>query len=391
MMRSTSQGDRRRNACGYILLAVGLAGSLASLPGCSGGNAGTAGKKGGAAVPVTIATSQQRDVPVQMQAIGTVRAFASVSIKTRVDGQLAKVAFKEGDRVKKGDLIITIDPRPFQAELAKAEAMLLRDRASLHNAESEMKRTDELAGTRAVAASLVDQNRAKVLELKATVTANEAAVESAKLQLSYCHIHAPIDGRIGRLLVDEGNVVKNNDTILAVINQVQPIYVEFGVPERSLQSIREESAKGKLRVEAALPQREDQALAGELVMINNEVDSATGTILLRAQFPNVGEMLWPGQFVNVSLTLHTLTNAVTVPTTAIQLSQQGSFVFVVKPDMTVEMRTITGGVTHGGETVVAKGLAPHERVVTSGQLRLTPGARVEVKAEGAEDGKKPKA
>jgi len=383
--RGEGQGRRAtlKLSCTASLLAV-----LTLFPACSGSKADQDKKKGGPAVPVTVAIATQKDVPVQIQAIGTVRAFATVSVKTRVDGHLAKVGFKEGDPVKKGDLIFTIDPRPFQAELSKAEAMLVRDRASLQNAESGMRRTDELAGTKAVAASLVDENRAKVAEFKATIAADEAAVESAKLQLSYCFIHAPIDGRIGRQLVDEGNVVKNNETILAVINQLEPIYVEFGVPESSLQVVREEAAKQTLRVEAAIPQHEEQVAAGQLSMINNEVDSSTGTILLRAQFQNENEMLWPGQFVNVTLTLRTLKDAVVVPTQAIQLSQQGQYVYVVKSDLTVESRPIVTGVGSGSDVVITKGVAARERVVTSGHLRLVPGAKVEVKAEKENETKK---
>jgi len=353
--------------------------ALPLLPACSGGKADSSAKPAAPAVPVTVAVTVQKDVPVQLNAIGNVKPFSTVAVKVRVDGQLAKVGFKQGDEVKKGDLIFTIDPRPFQASLNQAEAELARDVASMQNAEADMKRTDELANTKAVAATVVDQNRSKVASLRATVEADKAAIDTAKLQLEYCFIHSPVDGRIGVLMVNEGNVVKNNDTVLAVINQIKPVYVDFHVPEQSLQEVRDAAAKAKLKVEATLPQYENQHTDGTLEVINNEVDITTGSVLLRASFPNQDELLWPGRFVNVTLMLRMEKNVVVVPSSAIQPSQQGTVVFVVKKDDTVEMRPVVSGSTIGPETVVEKGLEPQERVVTSGQLRLIPGTKVEVK------------
>jgi multidrug efflux system membrane fusion protein len=332
-------------------------------------------------VPVTAEVAAQKDVPVELSAIGTVRAFASVSIKARVDGQLQRVSFKQGDEVKKGDLIFQIDPRTFQAALNQAEAVLARDEASLTNAEVDMRRTDELANTKAVAASIIDGNRAKVASLRATVAADQAAVESAKLQLSFCSICSPVDGRLGLLLVDEGNMVKNNDTILAVVNQVRPIYVDFALPEQFLLEVRAAAQGGRLKVAAVIPEHAWERAQGELEVIDNQVDSSTGTIMLRAVFPNRNERLWPGQFVEVTLTLGQRTNAVVVPSRAVQSSQTGEFVFVVMSDSTVEKRTVKLGPTSRGEAVIEAGVSAGETVVTDGQLRLVPGAKVEVKKE----------
>jgi multidrug efflux system membrane fusion protein len=304
-----------------------------------------------------------------------------VSIKSRVDGQLAKVGFKEGDEVKEGDLIFTIDPRPFDTALHEAEANLARDTASLQNAEADMRRTDELATTKAVAATLVDQNRAKVASLKGTVAANQAAVESATVQLSFCYIHAPITGRIGVLLVNAGNMVKNNDTILATINQIQPTYVDFSVPEQDLPAVRDRMSNDPMTVEVTISRQPGRHAQGELKLINNQVDQATGTVLLRAEFPNRDEWLWPGQFVDAALTLQVETNVVVVPAEAIQFSQQGRYLVVVKPDQTVEFRPVEIGDSLSGEAVVKKGVQPGELVVTSGQLRLQPGSKVQVKNE----------
>lgn len=368
--------------------AATLSALLAVLAGCSKSDHGPAGpaigaaKTQGAPVPVTTAQAVAKTVPIELSAIGTARALASVSIKTRVDGQLARVAFKPGDEVKKGELIFEIDPRPFQTALRQTEALLARDQASLDNAETDMKRTDELAGTKAVPATLVDANRAKVAALKATVEADRAAVHTAELQLSFCSITAPVNGRMGLLLVDEGNMVKNNDTILAVVNQTRPIFVDFAVPERVLQGVREAAAQGRLRVEVATPQRPDECDVGTLEVINNQVDTSTGTLLLRARFDNADEQLWPGQFLNVTLTLGQLTNATVVPSQAVQTGQSGEFVFVVKPDATVEKRPVALGVSRDGEIVILSGVKPGEKVVTDGQLRLVPGAKVSERTPG---------
>jgi multidrug efflux system membrane fusion protein len=267
--------------------------------------------------------------------------------------------------------------------LQQAEAVLARDIASWQNAEADMRRTDELANTKAVSASAVDVNRAKVASLRATVEADKAAVEMARVQLSYCSIRSPINGRVGLILVDSGNVVKNNETILAVINQTQPIYADFAVPQQSLQEVRNAMATHKLRVDAAVSQHEKDRARGELEVINNQVDSTTGTVLLRALFPNDHELLWPGQFVNALLTLGQLTNVTIVPSAAVQTSQNGEFVFVVKADSTVEKRMVSLGPTRGAEAVIRGGVKAGETVVTDGQLRLVPGATVNARAAPA--------
>jgi multidrug efflux system membrane fusion protein len=333
-------------------------------------------------VPVTTAGATQKDVPLELRTIGTARAFASISIKARVDGQLARVAFKQGDEVKRGDVIFEIDKRPFVAALNQVQAVLVRDLASLTNAEADMQRTDELAGTKAVPQTLVDANRAKVATLKASIEADKAAIESAQLQLSFCAIASPVDGRMGLLLVDEGNMVKNNDTILAVVNQLKPIYVDFAVPERSLQEVREAAARGRPQVEVAPPQRPDSAVTGVLEVVNNQVDMATGTLMLRAKFSNEDEALWPGQFVNVQLTLGRLTNAVVVPAPALQTGQNGDFVFVVNEDKSVAKRPVALGPVRGNEAVIRSGLKVGETVVTDGQMRLVPGSKVDVRTPG---------
>jgi multidrug efflux system membrane fusion protein len=337
----------------------------------------------GGPVPVTTAVAQQANVPIELKAIGTVRPFATVSIKPRVDGQLGQIGFKQGDEVKQDQLIFQIEPRFFEVALNQAEAVLARDIASMQNAEADMRRTDELANTKAVSASAVDVNRAKVASLRATVEADKAAVEMARVQLSYCSIRSPINGRVGLLLVDTGNVVKNNETILAVINQTQPIYADFAVPQQSLQDVRQAMGRHKLRVEAAISQHEKDQAKGELQLINNTVDTGTGTVLLRAAFTNEHELLWPGQFVNVTLTLGQLTNVTIVPSAAVQTSQNGEFVFVVKPDATVEKRLVTLGPTRGGDAVIRHGVKAGETVVTDGQLRLVPGATVNAKTAEA--------
>jgi multidrug efflux system membrane fusion protein len=356
-------------------LTIAAAGCSKSDHSPSGPTVGQA-KGQGMPVPVATALAFEKTVPIEFSTIGTARALASVSIKTRVDGQLSRVAVKPGDEVKKGELVFEIDPRPFQTALRQAEAVLARDVASLENAESDMKRTDELAGTKAVPATVVDANRAKVASLKASVEADRAAVHTAELQLSFCSIASPVNGRLGLLMVDEGNMVKNNDTILAVINQTKPIYVDFAVPERVLPDVRDAAARGRLGVRASTPPRPDARAVGTLEVINNQVDTTTGTLLLRARFDNADERLWPGQFLNVTLTLGQLTNATVVPSAAVQTGQNGEFIFVVKPDTSVEKRPVMLGPLRDGETVILSGVKPGEKVVTDGQLRLVPGAKV---------------
>ncbi|MGC8989617.1 MAG: efflux RND transporter periplasmic adaptor subunit [Verrucomicrobiia bacterium] len=334
--------------------------------------------RAGQPVPVTAAVAISRNVPIELRAIGTVRAYASVPVKSRVDGQVAKIAFVQGAHVNQGDLLVQIDPRPFEAARDQAAAILERDKASLENAEIEMRRTDELAGTKAVPASQIDANRAKAATLRATVAADKAALDLASLQLSFCSIHAPISGRVGMRLVDEGAMVRNNDTSLAIINQIRPVYVDFAVPEQSLLDIRRAAKNGPLQVDIALPETGARSVKGELAVINNEVDTSTGTVLLRAVCQNNDEELWPGQFVSVTLRVGALSNATVVPSQAIQASQNGDFVFVVNSDQTVAKRSVHTGPLWAGYTVVTEGVSPGESVVTDGHLRLVPGSKVKL-------------
>jgi multidrug efflux system membrane fusion protein len=346
--------------------------------GCSRGQGKT--QAGPPAAPVTVATAVQKDVPVVVNAIGSVHAYSTVQVKSQVDGQLARVGFKQGDEVQKDQLIFTIDPRPFDAALAQAQGFLDRDTASLKSAEADWQRTKELENTKAMSPSAVDQARAKADSLRATVAADVAAIDNAKLQLAYCYIRSPIDGRIGLLLVNEGNIVKNTDSVLATINQLRPIYVDFSVPEQELPRIRRHMSQGSLGVEASIPDDSGKPSVGKLAVLNNTVDQTTGTIVLRGEFPNEDEKLWPGQFVNVTLTLTVEHNTVAVPSEAIQVGQSGQYVFVVKSDKTAEMRPVVVGRSVGGDTVIEKGLGPGEFVVTDGQLRVLPGGKVEIKS-----------
>jgi multidrug efflux system membrane fusion protein len=333
-----------------------------------------------AVVPVLAGTVGQKAVPVQLLAIGKVEAYATVSIKIRVTGELTQVHFREGQEVKKGDLLFTIDPRPYQAALDEAQARLERDTALLAKAEKDAERYSQLVKGDYVSADRYEQARSSADALRATVAADKAQVDSARLQLGYCYIRSPLTGRTGSLLIKQGSMIKaNEDTGMMDIAQIQPIYVSFSVPEQNLPNVKEYMTQRPLKVEATLPGVPESLEVGTLTFIDNQVNRQTGTILLKGTFANKEKHLWPGQFVNVVLTLTTRPRATVVPAQAIQVGQQGQFVYVIKPDLTVEPRPVVISTTLDGEAVVEKGLTPGERVVTDGQLRLMPGAKVEIK------------
>jgi membrane fusion protein, multidrug efflux system len=359
-----------------------LVGLMLATAACSSGDAG-AHKGEVAAVPVTVARAERRDAPVTVRAIGTVEAYSTVALKPQVNGRLAQVHFAEGQEVKRDDFLFVLDTRPFEATLRQAEANLARDRALAENARVEAGRFERLIREGVVSHDEVDQARTRATSSAALVAADEAAVERARIDLQYCTIRSPVDGRIGQLLVHEGNVVKEQETTLAVVNQLRPIRVAFTVPQQDLPAIRRYMADGTLSVDAALGDGGARTVTGELAFINNTVDQATGTVLLKAAFANADEALWPGQFVDVTLRLTTEHDATVVPASAIQTGQQGSYVFVVKPDGTVDSRPVVTGGAFDGRVVVRDGVAPGDRVVTQGQLRLAPGTRVEVKEEPA--------
>lgn len=329
-------------------------------------------------VPVLVATVEQKDMPVDVQAIGAVEAYSMVAVKTQITGELTGVYFKEGQDVRKGDLLFTLDKRPFEAELKRQEANLARDTAQAELAHVQVNRYQPLFKEGVVSKEQYDQAQANADAMDAAVQADKAAVENARVQLVYCSINSPINGRLGSLLIHQGNMIKANDVPLVNINQVEPIYVTFTVPEQHLADIKRFAAGGKLPVQVLI-QGDNRPAVGKLSFIDNAVDQATGTIKLKGEFANSDRRLWPGQFVNVTLTLHTQPNAIVVPSQAVQNGQQGQYVFVVKSDMTVEARTVTVSRSGGGQSIVEKGLTPGERVVTDGQLRLVPGARVEIK------------
>jgi multidrug efflux system membrane fusion protein len=353
----------------------------AGLIGCSGGKA--AAPAAPPPVPVLAAAAERKDVPLQVHAIGAVESYSTVSVKTQVTGELTGVFFREGQDVKKGDLLFSLDKRPFEAELKKQEGNLARDLAQARNARAQAKRYEALWQTGVVSKEQFDQVQTSADALDAAVQADRAAVEDAKVQLQYCTLYSPINGRTGSLIVHQGNMIKANDNPpLVIINQVQPIYTTFTVPEQFLPEIKKFMAHGKLRVAASAPSETGAPVLGTLTFVDNMVDQTTGSIKLKAEFSNGDRRLWPGQFVNVVLTLRTQLNVVVVPSQAVQTGQQGTYVFVIRPDMTVESRLIVVGASSDGQTVVQKGLEAGERVVTDGQLRLVPNSRVEIKTAG---------
>jgi multidrug efflux system membrane fusion protein len=378
-IRTDDSACRLRAATRVAVLPVGLA-VLTLLAACGGG------KKAGPppAAPVTTAKAVQKDVPIVVSAIGTVEPYNSVSIKSLVGGEITRVAFKEGQDVHKGDLLFVIDPRPYQAALQQAQSILARDRAQMASAEAQAARYAELVKKDYVTKQEYDDAVAAAGAVRSSVQADEAGVEAARVNLGYCTIRAPIEGRTGNVLVQLGNVVKANDVPLLVLNQIAPIYVTFSVPESYLPQIRRESAQSPLKVTAS--SSDGSAHDGELTLINNQVDSATGAILLKATFPNADKALWPGSFVNLSLTLSTRKGAVVVPDNAVQEGQKGTYVFVIKGDSTADMRPVTVGQRMGGEALIDKGLEAGEEVVTDGQLRLFPGAKVEIRSSLTQPG-----
>lgn len=377
---SNCRSYRRLAVAPVAVLAVS---SWILLPGCSRNRASadsTEEPPTFPAVPVLIGKVGQKTVSVEERVIGNGEAYSTVQIKSQVDGRVERVYFAEGQDVKKGDLLFTIDKRPFDAALAQAQANLAKDTAQARNAAAQEERNGALFKEGIISNDQFDQFRTNAEASRASVRADQAAVETAKIQLGYCSVYSPIDGRTGSLMIHPGNLVKNNDAVLVVINQISPLYVDFYVPERYLAEIKRYLATGKLRVQATAPTDPDRPEDGYVSFVNNTVDANTGTILLKGTFTNPGRRLWPGQFVNIVLTLTSHPNAVVAPSRAVQTGQNGQYVFVVKKDQTVELRPVVAGNGVGGETVIEKGLQPGETVVTDGQLMLFPGARVQVKS-----------
>jgi len=366
-----------------ILSVLMLATAATWVGGCSRGNRPAANP----GAPVLVAQAIRTNVPVQISPlpVGHVLPYSTVTIRAQIGGTISEVHFQQGQAVKQGDPLFTIDPRPSQAALDQARAALTRDQAQLEYARVNLAREQKLFDQKLISQDELDTNRANFDALAGTVTADEAAVTNAMLNLSYCEIRSPIDGITGSLQFYQGNVVKAPDDTLITVNQIHPIFVEFAVPEQYLPQIRREMATKTLAVAARYENLQGPPPQGELTFVDNSVDPATGTIRLRGTFPNESSRLWPGQFVQVLLTLSELTNVVAVPTQAIQTGQNGSFVYVVKPDAaksddTVEERAVVTGITYRGQTVVEHGVEAGETVVTDGQLRLTPGVKVNIKS-----------
>ena len=334
--------------------------------------------KGPAAAAVAVVAALQQTVPVRLQAIGNVEAYASVAVKSRVDGQILEVHFREGQEVKKGEILLRIDARPFEAAFKQSEAQALRDVASRDQAASQERRYQELLDKNFVSKDAYAQFRTNAQTADATSRASQAALENAKLNLEYTVIRSPIDGYVGRALLQAGNMVKANDTIsLVVINQVKPVYVSLAIPEQKLSVVRDLMRKGPLLVEVTVPGGDKPLAAGRIAFLDNAVDQTTGTIKVRAIFDNGDAALWPGQFYSVRVKLYDQENAILVPSRALQTGPNGQFVYVVKADMTVEIRKVVVDRSEGETSVLAEGsVAKGDSVVVRGALRLAPGARV---------------
>jgi multidrug efflux system membrane fusion protein len=320
-------------------------------------------------------------MPLDVNVVGTVEAFSTVAVRAQVTGELKDVNFKQGDDVQAGQVLFTLDHRPLEAALNQAEANLARDTAQAANAKVIAQRMEDLVERGVGTREQRDTARTTAAALDAVVGANKAAVENAKVQLQYATIRAPIAGRTGALMVHAGNLVRANDqTPLVVINQVSPIYVSFGIPEALLPDLRRYMSQRELEVQAIPPNEETTPATGRITFVDNQVDQTTGTIRIKATFPNSNRRLWPGQFVNVRVKLASDPRAIVVPSVAVQAGPDGHYLYVVKGDKTVEMRPVVVARTAGSETVLREGAKPGETVVTDGQLRLVPGSRISIKA-----------
>jgi len=335
-----------------------------------------------AVTPVAVAQVIERDVPAEIRAIGNVQAYSTVMVRSQITGQLMETHFKEGDKVKTGELMFTIDPRPSQAALSQAQADVAQAEAKLEQAQHDWERAQKLGPSEALAQSTYDGYKAAWEAAQAALLANRAAVSNASLNLEFTSIRSPINGRTGTVMIKDGNIIKAEDDPIVTINQMQPVYVTFSVPEQQLSVIRDRMKSGRLGVRVEVAGLDQPVTGGQLDFVSNAVDQNTGTILLRAAFPNQEETLWPGQFVNAVLTVDVQTNAIVVPSQAVQSGQQGDFVFVVNSDLIAQPHSVVVGSRTGDQTIVRQGLRPGESVVTSGQLRLAPGMRVQIQNTG---------
>jgi multidrug efflux system membrane fusion protein len=346
------------------------------------------------AVPVTVASVFTKDVPIQVSAVGNVEAYSTVAVKSRVSGELVGVHFQEGQEVKEGDLLFTIDKAPYEVALKEAQARLERDQALARKARDDVRRNMPLAEKDIVSRQSLDQYSSTAEAAEALVKADQAAVENLQLQLGYCSIRSPISGRTGSLLIQKGNLVKANDEnkSLLTVHQLEPIYVTFAVPEKYLGEINRRTREGKMEVQVNTQENPGlaESITGVVSFVNNTVEQSTATIRLKATFQNRDRRLWPGQTTSVLLTLGVQPKAVVVPSQAIQAGQSGSYAFVVKQDQTAELRLVSVSRTTNGETVIEKGLSPGETVVTDGQLLLTSGARVSIKDQNSARQEAPK-
>jgi membrane fusion protein, multidrug efflux system len=396
-----------------LMLLVAVAGCSGSAPGTGGGGRGGRGRGDGGAVPVVTTKVTERDVPVDIAAIGNVEAYTMISVRSQVTGQLEQSSFREGDFVKKDQLLFSLDRRPFEAALRQAEANLLRDQALLSQAEAQLGRdgaqaeyaqlsaerqatlaargivskdaAEQLrAGAEATAAT-VKADRAAVESAKAQLSAQQATVDTARVQLDYTVIRSPIDGRTGTLTVKVGNLVTANQTELMTIAQVEPIFVTFSVPAANLSAIRQRLGKDRVPVTATAQDADAKAVDGDLASFDNVVDTSTDTIKLKAKFANVDRRLWPGQYARVSVRVTTIPHAMVLPSQAVQTGQDGQFVFIVKPDNTVDQQPITVGQRINDDVVIEKGLQPGQTVVAEGQLRLEAGTRIQT-SDGRQGG-----
>ena len=377
--------SRRVLIVGGLLVALAAGGLAAYFASDSRAKEQRKAPKGPPAVPVSVTLVEQQTLPVRLRSIGNVEAFATVALKARVDGQIVSVNFREGEAVKKGDVLFRIDARPYEAALRQAEANTLRDAAARDQARSQAKRYQELLEKNFISKEAYAQIRTNAETAEATAKASRAALENARLNVDYCVIQSPLDGFVGRTLLQAGNLVKANDVNpLLVINQVKPIYVNFAVPEQNLPEVRKYMAQGPLAVEVIPVDTQQKHPTGRLIFVDNAVDPSTGTIRMRGQFDNEDAQLWPGQFVNILVRLYEQVDALTIPAQAVQTGPEGQYVYVIADDMTAEVRRIKVQRTEGDQAIIETGLRKDERVVTRGQLRLGPKVKVQIAKPAAE-------